>query len=292
MSKLKHDIDDDEIRIISSRAASGASSGNRSMRPAVALLLIVLSVLALCAVAYVMFYYDSDGEELTVVEDRHISPEKTGHTRYDSETADGYVSVADTVLNGVRLAVFTPVDLTPRLHIGEDILQDTSTVLAVPAADIRRDNGEIVGAYVLSGELVSKGQSKSGFCAIIDGKLTIGVADATPMLEQALESGGYFFRQYPLVVAGQVVENKPKGKSFRKALARLDDRIAVVMSRERMTFHDFSQSLVDLGVSDAIYLVGSEAYGFAIDADGRKVEFGTQGDEDYPNINYIYWTRR
>ena len=38
MSKLKHDIDDDEIRIISSRAASGASSGNRSMRPAVVLL--------------------------------------------------------------------------------------------------------------------------------------------------------------------------------------------------------------------------------------------------------------
>ena len=217
MSKLKHDIDDDEIRIISSRAASGASSENRSKRPRAALLLIVLSVLALCAVAFVMFYYDSDGEELPVVEDRHISPEMTDHAVNDLEVGDGYVSVADTVLNGVRLAVFAPVDLTPRLHIGADILHDTSTVLAVPAADIRRDNGEIVGAYVLSGELVSKGQSKSGFCAIIDGKLTIGVADATPMLEQALESGGYFFRQYPLIVAGQVVENKPKGKSFRKA---------------------------------------------------------------------------
>jgi len=120
-------------------------------------------------------------------------------------------------------------------------------------------------------------------------KLTIGVADATPFLEQALETDGYFSRQYPLVVANQIVENKPKGESLRKALAELNGQTVVVMSKEKMTFHDFSQSLVDLEVTNAIYLVGGKGYGFAMGRAGEKVEFGLKLRKMPPNTNYIVW---
>ena len=49
--------------------------------------------------------------------------------------------------------------------------------------------------------------------AIINDKITIGIADNSPLFEQATETGGYFFRQYPLVDNGKLVENEPKNKS-------------------------------------------------------------------------------
>ncbi len=151
------------------------------------------------------------------------------------------------------------------------------------------DNGEILGAFVLKGNLLSTGRSKAGFCAIIGGAITVGVADTTPFLEQALDSGGDFFRQYPLVVGSQIVENKPKGKSYRKALAELSGKMVVIMSCDKMTFHDFSQALVDLGVTNAIYLVGSTAYGFARVEDGSIVTFGEKVENSPEHVSYIVW---
>lgn len=203
--------------------------------------------------------------------------------------AHGFVSISDTLVNKIPLTMFKPTNLAPTLQIGTDVLNDSTVRFVVQAADVRGDNGGIVGAYVNKGELLSKGQAKSGFCAIIGGKINIGVADATPFLEQALETDGYFFRQYPLVVANQIVENRPKGKSLRKALAELNGETVVIMSQEEMTFHDFSQSLVDLGVTNAVYLVGGKGYGFAIDSEGRKNEFGRQLKNMRPNTNYIVW---
>lgn len=154
---------------------------------------------------------------------------------------------------------------------------------------MRGDNGGIVGSFVVNGELVSKGEAKAGFCSIINGNVTVGVADATPMFEQALMSDGYFFRQYPLVVGGQIVENKPKGKSIRKALVELDGKISVIVSDERLTFHDFSKALTDVGVSNAIYLVGGDSYGRYMDARGASFTFGSEWDKGIDNVNYIVW---
>lgn len=201
----------------------------------------------------------------------------------------GFVTITDTVVNGEQLMIFKPANLTPTLQIGGEVLSDSTAAFVVQAAGVRDDNGGIVGAFVAKGELLSKGEAKSGYCAIIGGKMSIGVADATPLLEQALESDGYFFRQYPLVVAKQMVENKPKQESLRKALADLNGEPVVIMSRERMTFHDFSQTLVDLGVTNAIYLIGSTSYGFAIDPQKRKVEFGRREKTIPQNTSYIVW---
>lgn len=289
MSKLHHDINDNEIRIISHKNIADPVKNTKSSNKRNAI--VASTLIAVTAViAGILFLCHPDNS---------ASIEEVLTVNYDTESASvketglnlnkGYVLISDTIINCNSLSIFTPVNATPRLHVGTDILNDTSVLMAVWAADLRADNGMIVGAFVEKGELVSKGEAKAGFCAIIDNKMTIGVADATPMLEQALEYNGYFFRQYPLVVGNQVVENKPKGKALRKALAEIDGRHVVVMSRNRMTFHDFSQTLVDLGVTNAIYLVGSSTYCFAINEAGQKIEFGLECPTPHSHINYLVW---
>ena len=281
MSRKNIDIDDNEIRIITSKSGNGTPNPPRWLYYA-----IVCTAVAIIATVYALLWGSdatADSEELAVTQEA-AAPGDTA-----TVVKKGYVEITDTIVGNVPLVILTPRDATPKLHIGIDVLQTPDVVMAMQAADIRGDNGGIVGAYVVEGNLVSKGQAKSGFCAIIDGNITIGVADATPFFEKAIESNGYFFRQYPLVVGNQLVENKPKGRSLRKALAEWNGIPVVVLSRSRLTFHDFAQTLVDLGVANAIYLVGSEAFGFAVDSEGNRTEFGKEAPSPEASTNYIIW---
>lgn len=283
----RHDIDDNEIRIITSQKEEPVAHPvpprkpkRRYTVPAIIVLAAIVAFLIwICGNA---FWKRSQHQSGT-------GGSNVGNTAKADSISKAFVEISDTTIHGVSLTVLRPVGGTPTLAVGPGPLADTAAVLVMPAADVRSDNGAIVGAYVVQGQLLSKGYSKSGFCAIIGGTPIIGVADATPYLEQALESGGYFFRQYPLVVGNQLVENKPKGRSFRKALAEWNGTTVVVLSRSRLTFHDFAQTLVYMGVTNAIYLVGSEAFGFAVDAGGDRIEFGKEVPSLSVCANYIIW---
>ena len=301
MSKLPHDISDDEIRIISNGKkilpddlAEPAMPQRQSGRRRRTVIISIVAALGLIAAIVVLSVTLSSTPEADDVEEPVIV-ENVTEVVPDSVLSSPVIAVAphveviDTVINGTPLSVFIPVNATPRLYVGNDVLDDSTAVLVAQAADIRRDNGEIVGAYVCEGQLLSKGQPKSGFCAIINGSPIIGVADSTPYLEQAIETDGYFFRQYPLVVANHVVENKQKRRSLRKALAEWNGRIAVIVSHKQLTFHDFAQALVDMGVTNAIYLVGSKSYGLVRDADGNRIVLGSDVVTDAKNVNYIVW---
>lgn len=287
-----NDINDDEIRIVTRKSSPTEPSRKPKRRPLLLAAIAVAVIVAIAAIGYVRKEKAAQEPMLIVNVEEPLDTATVGAQPAAMPSALGvraYVDIADTTAGGVPLVILTPQGATASLHIGSDVVSDSTAVMVMQAADIRRDNGGIVGAYVCKGELISKGRSKSGFCAIIGGSITIGVADSTPLLEQAIETDGYFFRQYPLVEGGQVVENKPQNSSLRKALAELDGRIVVVMSRSRLTFHEFSQALVDLGVSNAIYLVGGSNYSFATDATGRKVTFGAKPDTFAENVNYIVW---
>lgn len=287
MSNRHGDINDDEIRIIS----SGDVKDDKKKRRLLPIVLWVMASLLLITALGIIFL--SPGE----IEDERHNEEVTDHAIITTTSVDNtdnvktpaYTIKTDTIVDGIALSILTPNNATPVLEIGNGCLNDSTIVLTAQAADIRGDNGGIVGSFVVNGELVSKGEAKAGFCSIINGDVTVGVADATPLFEQALMSNGYFFRQYPLVVGGQIVENKPKGKSIRKALVELDGKISVVISPEKLTFHDFSQALADVGVSNAIYLVGGDAYGRYVDADGISFTFGHEWNKEIYNVNYIVW---
>ena len=201
------------------------------------------------------------------------------------------VIVRDTVVNDVPLRIHTPVNAVPELLVGIPDTNDKSVVLCLQAADIRADNKEIVGAFVLKGELLSRGVAKKGFCAILDGKIQLGMAESTPLFEEATSKDGYFFRQYPLVSNGTMVENKPKNKALRHALCELDGQIVTVSSLDKESFHDFAQAVADLGVQNAIALTGGDAYGFRRDQENGFQPWG--GDvkmwKHLEHVNFIVW---
>ena len=208
----------------------------------------------------------------------------------------GFTEIRDTLINDIPIRIFIPHNAEMSLHIGKMDREDRSVIYAAQAADVRADNGGIVGAFVLKGEPRAWGLSKKGFCASINGVVTVGVADNTPLFEQATEESGYFFRQYPLVCDGQLVDNEPKGKSIRRAICDRQGEIFMVETGTIESFHDFAQALVDLGVDNAVYLVGSAAYGWAVDDEGTVHEFGNDGyytaNSKIPkNTSYIVWRR-
>lgn len=307
MSNKRLDIGDDEIRVIS--PTGDESPRNDGKRKRKRYLYGIISVIAAAAVAAIVLTVLRPGNaDETEPEDVVGSPviERGAVFRPRSEVKaidkiakddindstpanERYTSRRDTTVSGMRLIILTPHGAVPTLEVGNDVVNDTTVILAAQAADIRSDNGEIAGAYVVKGELLSKGEAKAGYCSIVNGEVNIGVADATPMLEQALESEGYFFRQYPLVAAGQLIENKPQGKARRKALAEIDGTICVVASADKLTFHDFSQALIDAGARNAIYLVGANSTTFYTDRDGVRHNIGSVYENAPDNINYIVW---
>lgn len=206
------------------------------------------------------------------------------------EIGQGFVEIADTTINDIPMRFYIPHSVSISLYVGNIDRNDQSIIFAAQAADIRADNGGIVGAFVLEGEPKAWGLSKRGFCAIINDTVTVGVADNSPLFEEATEKGGYFFRQFPLVDKGSLIENELKGKAVRRALCDRGGEIFTVETLSIESFHDFAQALVDLGVDNAIYLVGANAYGWATDVDGQRHEFGDPNpktSKKWRNINYL-----
>lgn len=286
-----HDINDNEIRIISPIE----TSSRRKRKRTVLVLCAAVSIFLIGAIVFLLSYPINDEN---LISEKISDKDATKGTRIEvsaEPVAESYSSGPctirkDTIVNGIGLTMLTPMNATPVLAVGNDVLNDSTIILLTQAADIRDDNGKIVGAFVMNGELIGKGEAKAGFCSIINGSVTVGVAEATPMLEQALTSDGYFFRQYPLVVGGQVVENKPKGTSIRRALAEIDGKVCVIVSSTRISFHDFSQALADAGVSNAIYLVGGNAFcEYKDSTTGRTIALGQPWDDEIENVNYIVW---
>ena len=194
--------------------------------------------------------------------------------------------------DSTTLHVYVPVKATARLCMGEPDTNDESILFATLAADLRRDNGRIVGAFVHNGEPLSWGLSKRGYCAIIDGKVTVGVAENSPLFEKATETGGDFFRQYAAVDSGRCVAKNPEYSAFRRALCVIGGRVCIVCSESRMTMNEFSSALAGVGVSDGIFLVGGTADGWYRDGDGNVVRLGREAYRKNRFLNYLVFRRQ
>ena len=303
MRELK-DIRDDQIRIV------GESAKKKPLTHRVWTIIILIIVLITGGViAYFLLNHKESVEvELKAPEpalfEPEIEPEPVPEPvkqeligqQVDSLQV-GFTEIRDTLINDIPIRIYIPHNAEMSLHIGRMNKADKSVIYAAQAADVRADNGGIVGAFVLKGKPLAWGLSKMGFCAAINGVVTVGVAENSPLFEQATEEGGYFFRQYPLVCDGKLVDNEPKGKSIRRAICDRLGEIFMVETGTIESFHDFAQALVDLGVDQAVYLVGSSAYGWAVDESGTLHEFGEDnyytGRRKMPkNTSYIVWKRR
>lgn len=298
MKELK-DIRDDQIRIVGEEDQRKPISRNKWIVVIVVLGVIVLLAFILSGNHEVPTQQLSEPEPALfepVVEPEPVSVGREWLGRDVDPSQAGFTEIRDTLINDIPIRIFIPHNAEMSLQIGRMNREDATIIYAAQAADVRADNGGIVGAFVLNGEPLAWGLSKRGFCASINGVVTVGVADNSPLFEQATEQGGYFFRQYPLVGDGVLIENEPKGKSVRRAICDRRGEIFMAESGTPESFHDFAQALVDLGVDQAVYLVGSSAYGWAIDESGTMHEFGEDnyytGRRKMPkNTSYIVWRR-
>ena len=310
MSNIIDDIRDDEIRVIgtlSRRTPTKAEtappeemkaspqvreSQRKKVRGKGLLWLALLAVLLIIGLVFLPRLKNAPEDPYNGVFEQRaetiIQPEKKALGQA-SDTLSSYSERIDTVINDVPIAIFIPHNATPELIVGKPAENDPSIILAAQAADIRADNKQILGAFVDKGTPLAWGLSKKGYCAIIDGEMTIGTSENSPLFEKATETGGYFFRQFPLVDNDQLVENEQKNKSVRKALCSRASQIFIAVTESDESYHDFSQALVDLGVDNAISLVGSRyAFGWWINKDGLKTTFA-DGWHQYKKENYVVW---
>lgn len=317
------EIRDDEIRVLGTKPDISTSSADKKQGCVWRFLKVLFIMLLIYIVVYLfighpwewmfcrnvsydsLIYRNFNSEKPLEDKDMTIlycvdSKDRVFKTKEGLSTGDvanfkkAYTEVVDTMINDVLLKIYIPHNAVMSLHRGQLNIEDTTIVYVTQAADIRADNGEIVGAFVINGEPLTRGVSKLGYCASVNGEIHIGMARNTDLFDRAVQTGGCFFRQYPLVHNGTLVENEPKGKSIRRSICKRRGQVFMVETLSRESFHDFAQALVDLGVDDAVYLVGSSTYGWAMDREGRKHEFGNE----YPyvngfvfpeNINYIVW---
>lgn len=315
MNPMFDNTSDDDFRVITKKNCDTASSeqtsgGNPKRRWG--LLLAFLALLAIASICVVMSLLPSDEEnsadekkvfepELQEVQDTADVTAESVVRRPFSTCSDtvktAFTEVLDKTANDVEMLIFIPHNATPRLRVGEPLEKDLSIVFATQAADLRADNGKIVGAFVCAGEPLSWGLSKKGFCSVIDSVVTIGMSENSPLFEEATEKGGYFFRQYALVSNGRMVYNNLRNKSERKALCKRGDEVFVAVTKHKESMHDFALALVDMGVDNAIYLVGSRSYFFFRDKEGTcKPVYGrpkfSRTRSRYTNVNYIEWVAK
>ena len=280
------EIQDDELRVI---GRPSGSEDTRKPRKWLWIVMAVAIVAAVVAATIICSRKPGPGND-PVVFDSSIKEKIEPLGNYADTTGKAYTEHLELTINDIPLDVYIPHNAKPSLAIGTPDIFDKNIVLVTQAADIRADNGKINGAYVLAGKPMAWGLSKKGYVGIIDDKITVGVADNSPLFEEATEKGGYFFRQYPLVDNGVLVENEPKGKAIRKAICDRAGEIIVVMSISPESFHDFAQALVDLQVDNAVYLVGSDSYGFFRDKYDHLTQICEKRREGYKYENYIKWT--
>ena len=280
------EIDDNEIRII------GASDGGRRHRwPWYGWLAVGLVLATLVAVAVAVLLLQTP-REAAVGAGATQSPSHSV-TQSLSHSATQPLAVFDTMINDVPLTIYSldcELPACPRasLQVGMPDREDTSLLLAVMAADVRADNRGIVGDFVVDGRQMARGEKKDGYCAILDGVPVVGRGGEAD-LKRAVDEKGSFFRQYVLVSEGVAMPPKPKGKNHRRALCVMGHRMFVVASGDRESYHDFATALADLGVDDAIALVGSESLLMYRAEGGLLYTIGTSFEGD--NVNFLVWRR-
>ena len=297
MADREKDIRNDEFRVLGSQgpgtAESREQSRRRNLAAAIISAVLVVGIGLLAIISWPKSIPETEDPYSGVFENT-LTPEESTSAKVmplgqNADSTKAYTELIDTVINDVRLSILIPHNATPELMVGTPDANDKSIVLIAQAADIRRDNKKILGAFVLKGEPLAWGLSKKGFCGIIDGKMTVGTSENSPLFEEATEKGGYFFRQFALVNNGVLVENEIKNKTIRKALCSRSGQHFIAVTVADESFHDFSQALIDLGVENAIALIGSQyAYGWYVDANGKQTVFG-EDVHRYKNENYLLW---
>ena len=138
---------------------------------------------------------------------------------------------------------------------------DSTIYLVTRSSDYKiiGDNKEIIGDYIVDGEVVAKSNWRAGFMAIVDGNAQIGIDRSYKIANYVKKHNGSMFRQLALVSANISCDNQfiLRGKVTRCAYARdRQGKLYFIETVEPETLSGFADALIEYGFIDAIYITG------------------------------------
>lgn len=219
MENKNKDIIDDEFRVLGTGSSVPTGDSDEDRRRKRLGGWVALAIVALLGLGMILFWPKErvQEDEIGVFESEYES--ETPTVLGTDDAPQPYAEQLDTVVAGHPLKLFIPHHATPRLRVGQPNEKTLQAVMGFQAADIRADNYEILGDFVLAGEQMTKGSSKAGFCAIVDGKATVGVSRNTPLLVEAVARGGYISGSIPWLIMELPSRTNPRTKPSGKPYA-------------------------------------------------------------------------
>lgn len=185
--------------------------------------------------------------------------------------AKGVETVSDSIL-GVAFTAYPLDGLRGSLEEAIPDTADRSVVLMMRSADYYPD-GTMIGTLVAQGKKspARERRSRAAYLALSkEGKTAIGVSLSDKMPDHLEETGGSFFRQFPLLGNGDLPSKfELHGKVERGAIGRMaDGKLYYFLTRDRESMYDFADALREYGVMDAVYITGGDGYRFHRDTNG------------------------
>ncbi len=201
-------------------------------------------------------------------------------------------SPADTLLR-----VFKPGAASVELLISKDYdTNDASVIFATQAANLKAEDGGIIGDFVYKGTTLAQGCADSttlGFCAIVNNKVILGKANPTNYLDSTISSKGFFYRHYCYVTGNGPEVFSNSAKSYRRAICIISNKdVAVVESYGRMSMTDFAQALYDNDITLAVGLMGSKNLDEWYRTDSSRTVIYQNPYGPNPNRNYLIFRKK
>ena len=174
----------------------------------------------------------------------------------------GVTPLSDEVM-GVKMKIYRLDGL--KAHFADTVpdYTDSTIYLITRNSDYKlvNDRKEIIGDFIIDGEVLQKSNWRAGFMAIVDGNAQIGVDRSNKIFNHVLENDGSMFRQMALVSAGTRCDKQfiLKGKVTRCAYARnRAGELFFVETVNPETLYGFADALIEYGFTDAIYITGGK----------------------------------
>lgn len=279
-SSLAHIEDDDKVEVVASESEK-ISDENKArdirsvMKWSVACCVIVLCVI-LGLTVYTLLRDKNNVESVSHIENIYELGKEINSVRPE------VIKTSDSIL-GVALDFYQLKGLRADIEFEEPDTADRKVFLYARSADYRPDS-TVIGSLVASGKEIASDNSRTGYMAMANGNMVIGISDNEDVKDYVKSKDGSFFRQFPLLIDGVVASGfQLHGKVERRAMASLSGKLYYIASKYKETMWDFADALREYGFTDAIYITGGNDYNFYRDSVGTRHDIGTK---PYPHAKY------
>lgn len=279
-SFLAHIEDDDKVEVVASESEK-ISDENKArdirsvMKWSVACCVIVLCVI-LGLTVYTLLRDKNNVESVSHIENIYELGKEINSVRPE------VIKTSDSIL-GVALDFYQLRGLRADIEFEEPDTADRKVFLYARSADYRPDS-TVIGSLVASGKEIASDNSRTGYMAMANGNMVIGISDNEDVKDYVKSKDGSFFRQFPLLIDGVVASGfQLHGKVERRAMASLSGKLYYIASKYKETMWDFADALREYGFTDAIYITGGNDYNFYRDSVGTRHDIGTK---PYPHAKY------